>query len=73
MIAAVRHIARLAGGHWPVGDVWADRRLRLPDHVPGVEWRDLLTGRSLPVADDGGVALRDVYAVLPVAWLERIS
>ena len=69
VVVAARHVARLAGGRWPVGDDWGDRGVVLPGH-PGLTWCDRLTGHSLVPSDDGRVGFRDIFALLPVAWLE---
>jgi (1->4)-alpha-D-glucan 1-alpha-D-glucosylmutase len=71
VVLAARHMARVAGGRWPVGEAWGEMGVVVPGHAPGQTWRDLLTGREVPVTDSGRVALADVFAVLPVAWLER--
>ena len=49
---------------WPLGDVWGDARVELV--APG-RWRNLFTGEQL---DGKTLALRDVFASFPVAWLE---
>jgi len=72
VVVAARQAARIAEGRWPVGAAWGEAHLALPDAAPGDEWCDRLTGRQLTVAGDGRVAMAEVCAVLPVAWLERV-
>jgi (1->4)-alpha-D-glucan 1-alpha-D-glucosylmutase len=62
---APRLVARLAPqGSWPLGDVWEDTRLVLPDGAPR-SWTNVLTGERLGAP----VRLADALHVLPVALL----
>jgi (1->4)-alpha-D-glucan 1-alpha-D-glucosylmutase len=73
VVAAARQAVRLTDGQWPLGEAWGDRLLELPDGAPDRRWRDLLTDRVLPVTADGRLRLADVFAVLPVAWMEELK
>ena len=69
-----RLVTRLAAGPegLPLGGVWGDTRLLLPDVAPGVRWRNLFTGREVSATAEGGkaaLALREVFADFPVALL----
>ncbi len=69
VVAAVtcRPVRVTAGrARWPVGDVWADRRIA----VPAGRWRDALTGCEHTVGDDGLLAAL-LFADLPVALLTK--
>jgi len=62
----------LAGSGLPLGAVWQNTALVLPQDAPA-RYRDLLTGRDLTVAARDGrcrLPLADVLAALPVAVLE---
>jgi (1->4)-alpha-D-glucan 1-alpha-D-glucosylmutase len=66
-------IALGAPGHHPLGTVWEDTRLLLPD---AGAYRNTLTGETLfPRPDDGGwvLPLADAFAHLPLALLERVE
>ncbi|HET9982301.1 MAG TPA: malto-oligosyltrehalose synthase [Longimicrobiales bacterium] len=65
---APRLTARLARGRLAVGpNVWRETRVRLPEGAPAA-WRNALTGGRLD-ATDGGLAVADALATLPVALL----
>jgi (1->4)-alpha-D-glucan 1-alpha-D-glucosylmutase len=72
LAAAARFYTRLPDP--PVGArAWGDSSLAI-DAPPGMVYREILTGRELPVsagADGPSLALADVFALLPVALLER--
>jgi (1->4)-alpha-D-glucan 1-alpha-D-glucosylmutase len=64
------------GARWPVGDLWGDTRVALPDAVPAGAYRDWLTGRTHePRGTEAGpmLAIADVLAEFPVALLERLT
>jgi maltooligosyltrehalose synthase len=65
-------VARLTAGlvdapSWPIGALWGDGALLLPEQA-GTRWRDGWTGAEL-LAQDGRLALAEVFADLPVAIL----
>ncbi len=70
-----RLFARLApDGERPVGTVWYDTRVALPDVPAGARYREALTDRVLSPerrGDAASFALADVCAVLPVALIEE--
>jgi len=72
-VAAVRLAALTVGAErLPVGEgVWGDTRVPVPDERPGGRYRDVFTGAVHVVDEQGGLWLRDVLSVLPVALLER--
>jgi (1->4)-alpha-D-glucan 1-alpha-D-glucosylmutase len=51
----------------PLGDVWGDLRLPLPEGAPAA-WRDVLSGEEA-TAEGGALAASDLFARLPVALL----
>jgi (1->4)-alpha-D-glucan 1-alpha-D-glucosylmutase len=54
----------------PLGpEVWANTRVTLPRDGVAHHYRNLFTGKSVAVSDQGGVALSDVFAAFPVAVL----
>jgi maltooligosyltrehalose synthase len=73
IVAAVRMVALTVGAErLPVGEgVWGDTRVPVPDERPGGRYRDVFTGAVHVVDEQGGLWLRDVLSVLPVALLER--
>ena len=78
LVVAPRLVVGLTGGEEraPVGAVWGETRLLLPDGERGRRYRDVLTGVTLTVEGapgSAGLALADVCAHLPVALLERID
>jgi (1->4)-alpha-D-glucan 1-alpha-D-glucosylmutase len=53
----------------PLGKVWGDTRLTLPDGMAGRTWRNVFTGETVQ-SRDGTLALAEVLATFPVAlWL----
>ena len=61
-------------GERPVGNVWYDTRVALPDMPPGARYREALTDRWLVPErrdDAASFAMSDVCAVLPVALIEE--
>ncbi len=72
-----RLTARLLGGTvgaLPLGDIWGDAMLPLPDVAAGATYRNMLTDEAVMVVErDGitGVALAEVLASFPVALLAR--
>ena len=56
----------------PLGaEVWTDTRLSLPTELAAGRWRDVLTGASLTLANDGTLLVAEALAALPVALLVR--
>jgi (1->4)-alpha-D-glucan 1-alpha-D-glucosylmutase len=58
----------------PIGEVWEDTWLPLPDVVPGSIYHDRLTGARLPVVVREGATglwLREALATFPLALLQR--
>ncbi len=47
---------------WPLGDVWGDQMIELP----AATWKNALTGERFAA---GSLALRELFATFPVAWL----
>jgi len=64
----------LAGGAPPLGEVWADTALALPQRFAReLRYRDVLTDRIVTATDHDGLRvarLADALAILPVAVLE---
>jgi (1->4)-alpha-D-glucan 1-alpha-D-glucosylmutase len=59
------------GSKPPIGDVWADAELILPDFTPG-RWRDLLTDRVVEARVRGDlrvIGVAEAFQTLPVALL----
>jgi (1->4)-alpha-D-glucan 1-alpha-D-glucosylmutase len=78
VVAVPRLTLRLAQGHEqpPLGAVWADTRLVLPDERAGGRWRDRFTGALLSASGGIGEAhlvAADVFRHFPVALLERVE
>ena len=70
--AGARLVAPLMGDEAraaPVGEVWEDTRLILPEGAIPTRWRDLLTDRTIEIGDEHVASLAEVFAVLPVALL----
>ncbi len=69
---APRLSLRLAGGEQrpPLGKLWGDTWLPLPDVAPGAVYTNTLTGERLEAR--GGLWLREVLAAFPVALLMRV-
>jgi (1->4)-alpha-D-glucan 1-alpha-D-glucosylmutase len=63
----VRRGASMRAKRFPVGPVWHDTSLVLPNAAPS-EWRDLLTGTKRR-AESRELLLREVFADLPLALL----
>jgi hypothetical protein len=60
------------GGAAPIGDVWSDTRIAVPDDAPRC-YRQAFTGACAAVVEDNGrhwVRAADVFAQFPIAWLE---
>ena len=75
LVVVPRLVRTLSGEMPPLGEVWADTELMLPESAAHA-YRDVLTDRSVPAIprpDRRVLALRDVFAVLPVAVLEPAS
>jgi (1->4)-alpha-D-glucan 1-alpha-D-glucosylmutase len=72
MLVAVPRLPRLLAGdpdRAPVGDVWADTRLVLPDGAGEGEWRSVLTGTAVVPGD--GMPLARLLGEVPAAVLVR--
>ena len=75
VVAVPRLVARLVNLEMPVGDVWGEARLRMPEDLRGT-YRNLLTGETIDATtQDRGVTLRlaDAFRHCPVALLWRTS
>ena len=73
VVAVPRLVATLVNLEMPVGDVWGEARLPVPDDLGGT-YRNLLTGQIVTAASvDGGAALKlaDAFRHCPVALLWR--
>lgn len=74
VVVAPRLVAPLMGDDGstpPLGDVWGDTDVAVPD-TPSGRWRDLLTGRVIPSvrgADRRALQLSELFVHLPVALL----
>ncbi len=73
-----RFLAALhAASRPPVGAVWGDTRVRLPETLQPFRFRDVISGRTIEteVSSTGERAIRlsDLFAHLPVAVLEQHS
>ncbi len=69
---AGRHYLRLCeGGARPLGPVWQDTRVVLPAALAGRRFRDAFTGRTL-IPREGALVLSDLFAHLPIAFLEAV-
>jgi (1->4)-alpha-D-glucan 1-alpha-D-glucosylmutase len=55
----------------PLGDVWGDTRLIVPEVDIDTRYRDAFTGEIL-VAQDAHLRLADVFAAFPIALLVRL-
>jgi (1->4)-alpha-D-glucan 1-alpha-D-glucosylmutase len=77
IVVVTRLLCRLAGGSERTAldsGTWGETTLPLTGGNPGSRYRNVLTGQLLPVREPaGGLVLRDVLALLPVAVLERIN
>jgi len=76
VVVAPRLTARLSGGREipPVGDLWGETWLPLPEVVPGTRYRNLFTDEHLIAADHPtgpGLALADILRRWPLALLIR--
>jgi (1->4)-alpha-D-glucan 1-alpha-D-glucosylmutase len=73
IVAVPRLVAKLVNDEMPVGDVWGEAKLLLPDDLGGT-YRNLLTGDSTTArANEGGAGLKlaDAFRHCPVALLWR--
>jgi (1->4)-alpha-D-glucan 1-alpha-D-glucosylmutase len=69
---AGRRFARLgAAGSAPIGALWEDTKLVLPEELAARRWREVLTDRPLGQRGPNGTALpmSEIFAHLPVALL----
>jgi (1->4)-alpha-D-glucan 1-alpha-D-glucosylmutase len=65
----------------PLGEVWGDARILLPDTIPAARWRDVIGGETVEVAPrtsersdaTGWIRLNDLFTRLPLALLEPHS
>ena len=61
------------GGFAAVPGAWGDTVLELPGELSGGGWRDVITGRNIPVQDPETLSLGEVFSLLPVAILEKTA
>jgi (1->4)-alpha-D-glucan 1-alpha-D-glucosylmutase len=77
VVVCGRLFAGLGGrGKPPVGEVWRDTRLLLPETLAGRRFRDAISGEPIEATPGGGppaLALSRVFARLPVALLESLG
>ncbi|HEY1016974.1 MAG TPA: malto-oligosyltrehalose synthase [Herpetosiphonaceae bacterium] len=78
LVIAPRLVVGLAGGEPvpPVGALWDDTWLALPEAAAGQRYRNLLTGEIVAVSDHNHAACLPLAAALarfPVALLERLD
>jgi (1->4)-alpha-D-glucan 1-alpha-D-glucosylmutase len=60
----------------PLGDVWKESWLGLPDEIPQANFRNVLTGETVPAVEVGGkrvIALDQLFARFPAALCEGKS
>jgi (1->4)-alpha-D-glucan 1-alpha-D-glucosylmutase len=73
LVAVPRLVATLKpDGEAPVGDVWADTRIRVPESAPRC-YKQLFTGRCVPAIEDAGrtwIKAADVFEAFPIGFLE---
>jgi (1->4)-alpha-D-glucan 1-alpha-D-glucosylmutase len=72
-----RYLTQLVPGPdaLPLGKVWEDSRIIIPDEIPGPAFRNILTGETLRVADGEGqriLPVEEVWANLPWAIMEML-
>ena len=53
----------------PGPGAWGGTTLKLADGLPGGNWKDILTGRTVK-SQKGGLPVGDLFADLPIALLE---
>lgn len=61
---------RLAGASWPLGNIWGDAAILLPETIgepPGAA-QDMITGRNIPI-EKGAIAAARVLEAFPAALL----
>jgi (1->4)-alpha-D-glucan 1-alpha-D-glucosylmutase len=61
-------------GRAPLGDVWRDTRIAVPEEAPGC-YRQAFTGECARVVEQDGrrwVRAADAFARFPLAWLEMM-
>jgi maltooligosyltrehalose synthase len=59
-------------GSAPLGDVWGDTRIAVPDEAPRC-YRQTFTGECAPVIEENGrrwIRAADAFAQFPIAFLE---
>ncbi len=59
----------------PIGKVWEDSRIIIPDEIPGPEFQNIFTGEIVRVAEEEGkraLPLKEVLADFPCALLEML-
>jgi (1->4)-alpha-D-glucan 1-alpha-D-glucosylmutase len=73
LVCVPRLVATLAReGNPPIGDVWSDTRISVPDEAPRC-YRQIFTGACAAVLDQDGrkwIRAADVFAHFPIAFLE---
>jgi (1->4)-alpha-D-glucan 1-alpha-D-glucosylmutase len=65
----------------PLGDVWGDARILLPETIPAARWRDVIGGETVEVEPrptehaitSRGIRLSNLFTRLPLALLEPHS
>ncbi|MDA8413795.1 MAG: malto-oligosyltrehalose synthase [Desulfobacteraceae bacterium] len=79
LVVAPRLCSRLIGDNsgLPLGaDVWQDTRILQPFDIASSQYRNIFTGESLNLDQQGGqlsLMLKDILSVYPVALLERFD
>lgn len=59
----------------PMGKIWEDCRIIMPDEIPGPEFQNIFTGETVRVAEEEGrraLSLKEVLADFPCALLEML-
>jgi (1->4)-alpha-D-glucan 1-alpha-D-glucosylmutase len=74
IVVVPRLVVGLADGEElaPIGELWGDTRLRLPEELPSGRYRDVLTGTEFVLAAGATLARSELLATLPIALLETI-
>jgi (1->4)-alpha-D-glucan 1-alpha-D-glucosylmutase len=75
IVAVPRLVATLKpDGTAPLGDVWGDTRIAVPDEAPRC-YRQTFTGECAPVIEENGrrwIRAADAFARFPIAFLEAV-
>jgi (1->4)-alpha-D-glucan 1-alpha-D-glucosylmutase len=62
--------------HLPLGSVWADTQLAMPEQLAGARFRDRFTGALVSATGEptkAHIAAADIFASFPVGLLERVE